>query len=87
MTWAAGVPEGRKIKAIMSAGATSTLIVADDKALDSPMDYESTMKLLNAPLGSASVIIVDDSVNIAWLVNQDGPLFQTRILRQMHPLP
>jgi len=64
-----GVPDGRKIKAIMAAGASSNLIIADDKALDCPMDYESTMKILNAPLGSASVIILDDSVNIAQLVN------------------
>jgi NADH-quinone oxidoreductase subunit F len=71
-----GVPEGHKIKAIMSAGASSTLVVADDKALDCPMDYESTMKLLNAPLGSASVIIVDDSVNIAHLVNLTTHFFK-----------
>lgn len=71
-----GVPEGRKIKAIMSAGASSVLVPADDKALDCPMDYESTMKLLNAPLGSASVIIVDDSVNIGDLVNKTVDFFK-----------
>ena len=36
-----GIPEGRQVKAIMPAGASSSLIVADDKALDTPMDYES----------------------------------------------
>jgi NADH-quinone oxidoreductase subunit F len=71
-----GVPVGRKIKAIMAAGASSTLIVADDKALDTPMDYESVQNNLGAPLGSASVIVVDDSVNIGWLVNKTVHFFK-----------
>ena len=54
-----GVPFGRKIKAIMPAGASSSLIVANNEALDTPMDYESVPQL-GAQLGSASVIVIDD---------------------------
>jgi NADH-quinone oxidoreductase subunit F len=75
-TCGGGVPEGRTIKAFMSAGASSVIVPADDKALDTPMDYESTQNELNAPLGSASVIIIDDSVNIAWLVNKTVQFFK-----------
>ncbi len=75
-THGGGVPEGRTIKAIMSAGASSVIVPADEKALDTPMDYEATMANLNAPLGSASVIILDDSVNIAWLVNKTVRFFR-----------
>ena len=75
-THGGGVPEGRTIKAIMSAGASSVIVPADDKALDTPMDYESTQNHLNAPLGSASVIILDDSVNMAWLVNKTVQFLQ-----------
>jgi len=75
-THGGGVPEGHTIKAFMSAGASSVIVPADDKALDTPMDYESTQNDLNAPLGSASVIIVDDSVNIAWLVNKTVQFFK-----------
>lgn len=75
-THGGGIPEGRKIKAIMSAGASSVIVPADDKALDTPMDYESTMTNLNAPLGSASVIILDDSVNIAQLVDKTVNFFR-----------
>jgi NADH-quinone oxidoreductase subunit F len=71
-----GIPEGHSIKAIMSAGASSVIVPADDKALDTPMDYESTQSILNAPLGSASVIILDDSVNMAWLVNKTVNFFR-----------
>ncbi len=75
-THGGGVPEGRVIKAIMSAGASSVIVPADDRALDTSMDYESTMTNLNAPLGSASVIILDDSVNIAWLVDKTVQFFR-----------
>ena len=70
-----GIPEGRKIKAIMPAGASSSLIVATEEALDTPMDYESVPKV-GAQLGSASVIVVDDSVNIAWLLNKTIHFFK-----------
>jgi NADH-quinone oxidoreductase subunit F len=71
-----GIVAGHKVKAIMSAGASSVIVPADDKALDCPMDYESTQNLLNAPLGSASVIVLDDTVDMAWLVNKTLHFFR-----------
>ncbi len=70
-----GIPEGRKIKAIMAAGASSALIAADEAALDTPMDYESVASL-GASLGSASVIVIDESVNIAWLTQKTIHFFK-----------
>ena len=70
-----GIPEGRKIKAIMAAGASSSLIIADEKALDTPMDYESVPNV-GAQLGSASVIVIDDSVSIPWLINKTTHFFR-----------
>jgi len=70
-----GLPEGRSIKAIMPAGASSSLITADDRALDTPMDYESVAALGSA-LGSASVIVLDDSVNVAWMVSKTVEFFK-----------
>jgi len=64
-----GVQEGRPVKAIMPAGASSSFIVADDKVLDTPMDYASVRKL-GADLGSASVIVIDDTVPIDWIINK-----------------
>ena len=71
-----GIPNGKKIKAIMAAGASSNLIVADDKALDCPMDYESVQQQLGAPLGSASIIILDEDVNMAWLTHKTTRFFK-----------
>jgi NADH-quinone oxidoreductase subunit F len=70
-----GIPGGHKIKAIMAAGASSSLIVANDEALNTPMDYESVPQL-GAQLGSASVIIIDDSVSIPWLINKTIHFFK-----------
>jgi NADH-quinone oxidoreductase subunit F len=71
-----GIIDGKQIKAIMSAGASSVIVPADDKALDCPMDYESTQQLLGAPLGSASVIVLDETVNVAWLVGKTTHFFK-----------
>jgi len=71
-----GIPGGRKIKGILSAGASSSIIPADDMALDCPMDYESVPAQLGAQLGSASVIILDDRVNLAWLVKKTAHFFK-----------
>jgi NADH-quinone oxidoreductase subunit F len=71
-----GIIDGAKIKAIMAAGASSNLIVADDAALDTPMDYESVQQQLGTPLGSASVIILDETVNISWLVSKTVNFFK-----------
>ncbi len=75
-THGGGVQDSRKVKAIMPAGASSSLILVDDDALlDTPMDYLEVRKL-KSELGSASVIIVDDSVSIEWLVNKTVHFFK-----------
>lgn len=60
-----GIPSGRSIKAILPAGASAPILPATDEVLDTPMDYESVANIGSA-LGSASVIILDDSVDISW---------------------
>jgi NADH-quinone oxidoreductase subunit F len=70
-----GIIGGHKVKAIMAAGASSSLIVADDEALNTPMDYESLQKL-GAQLGSASVIVIDDTFDIPWVINKTVHFFR-----------
>jgi NADH-quinone oxidoreductase subunit F len=70
-----GIPDGGQIKGIMCAGASSSIIVAMDEALDTPMDYESVPNL-GAQLGSASVIVLDDTVEMSWLVNKTMHFFK-----------
>jgi len=74
-TYGGGVMDDRPVKAIMPAGASSSFIVADDKALDTPMDYAS-VRALGADLGSASVIVIDDTVSIDWVINKTIHFFK-----------
>ncbi len=70
-----GVTGNRPVKAIMAAGASSTMIVADDKALDTPMDYAS-VRALGADLGSASVIVINDTVSLDWVISKTIHFFK-----------
>jgi NADH-quinone oxidoreductase subunit F len=71
-----GLAEGRRVKAVLPAGASSSIVrVDDDKILDTPMDYES-VAAIGSQLGSASVIVCDDSVNMAWLVEKTVNFFK-----------
>ncbi|MBP1701221.1 MAG: nuoF [Chloroflexi bacterium] len=74
-THGGGITGDRQVKAIMAAGASSALIVANEEALDTPMDYESVPRV-GAQLGSASVIVIDDSVSIPWLINKTMHFFK-----------
>ena len=68
-THGGGLKPGRKVKAILPGGASSIVIKATPKALDTPMDYESVAAMGSA-LGSASVIVVDDSVSMLWVTKK-----------------
>jgi len=70
-----GIVDDKAIKAFMPAGASSCLIPADDHALDTPMDYES-VPILGCALGSASVIVLDETVNTVWLVHKTSEFFK-----------
>ena len=70
-----GIPGGRAIKAILPAGASSAILPATDEVLDTPMDYESVPKV-GSFLGSASVIVVDETVDMAWLVRKTVHFFK-----------
>jgi NADH-quinone oxidoreductase subunit F len=75
-THGGGVQDSRSVKAIMPAGASSSLIlVNEDKILDTIMDY-ATVRTLGSDLGSASVIVIDDTVSIEWLVNKTVHFFR-----------
>ena len=69
-----GIIDDKQIKAIMPAGASSSMIVADDKALDTPLTYEDVREV-GGDLGSASVIVVDETVRLDWLITKTMDFF------------
>jgi NADH-quinone oxidoreductase subunit F len=70
-----GIPGGRGVKAILPAGASAPLLLGSDEVLDTPMDYESVPKV-GSMLGSASIIVMDDSVDIAWVALKTSRFFK-----------
>ena len=70
-----GVQDGRPVKALMPAGASSSLIPVNDKVLDTPLDYAS-VRGMGADLGSASVIVLDDTVDLNWVISKTVKFFK-----------
>lgn len=70
-----GIPGGKKIKGILPAGASAPLLPATEEVLDTPMDYESVPKV-GSQLGSASVIVLDETVDIAWMAYKTTSFFK-----------
>jgi NADH-quinone oxidoreductase subunit F len=74
-----GIPDGRKLRGIMPAGASSSIIRVDDttfdKVMDTPMDYENVQNI-GSLLGSASVIVIDDSHSMDWVIAKTIEFFK-----------
>lgn len=56
-----GVPEGRKLKAVIPGGASAPMLTPDE--IDIPLNFDALMKA-GSMLGSAGIIVLDDSVCI-----------------------
>ncbi len=70
-----GITDGKAIKAILPAGASAPLLPATDEVLDTSMDYESVPKV-GSQLGSGSIIVMDECVDIAWLIGKTTNFFK-----------
>jgi NADH-quinone oxidoreductase subunit F len=53
-----GIPNGRKLKAVVPGGSSCPLLTADE--IDLPMDFDSLMKA-GSMLGSGGLVAVDDT--------------------------
>ncbi|MCS7259723.1 MAG: NADH-quinone oxidoreductase subunit NuoF [Anaerolineae bacterium] len=62
-----GAPDGRAIQAILPSGASSLLLPGYNPELR--LDYES-LQAAGAALGSASFVVLDETVDIVWAVSK-----------------
>ena len=60
---AGGMKDGRKFKALLPAGGSGPIVVED--ALDAACSYEG-LSAYSSAMGSASVIVMDETVDIVW---------------------
>ncbi|MBI3244210.1 MAG: NADH-quinone oxidoreductase subunit NuoF [Chloroflexi bacterium] len=72
---AGGVPGDKKVKAVMLSGASSVVLKASDDILDMKLDYDSVAGK-GAALGSASIIIMDETVDLAWVMLKTSRFFK-----------
>ncbi len=81
---AGGVPGDKAPKAILPAGASGHLMPATDEVLDTPITYE-TLKQFETGLGSASVIILDEDVDMVWAASKMTRFFAHESCGQCTP--
>jgi NADH-quinone oxidoreductase subunit F len=72
--YAGGPLEGRSFKAVLPSGASGPIIPVTDEILDTPLTYEDFVKI-GTILGSASVIVMDDTVDITWVASKVTKFF------------
>ncbi len=74
-THGGGLRDGKRIKGLLPSGAASCILPAADAVLDCPMDYDSVARQ-GSTLGSASVIVFDDTVDAVWLALKTTRFFE-----------
>lgn len=79
-----GVPGGKAIKGILPAGASGAILPATDEVLDMPITYASFDKWDTA-IGSASVIVIDESVDMVWAARKMIDFFSHESCGQCTP--
>ena len=72
---AGGIPGDKKLKAILPSGGSGPIIEATDEVLDTPLTYEDMVKV-GTILGSASIILMDETVDIAWVASKVTKFFK-----------
>lgn len=68
-----GIRNGKKLKAILPAGASAPVLT--DAALDVKLDYES-VQAAGSMLGSASVIVMDEDTCMVWAAKTMTKFFE-----------
>ena len=81
---AGGPLPGRKIKAVIPGGVSAPLI--PERGLDVGMDFNS-LAAAGSMLGSAGVIVIDNSTCMVKVATRIIEFFHHEFLRQVHALP
>jgi NADH-quinone oxidoreductase subunit F len=77
-THAGGIPNGKQIKGILPSGGSGPVMRVngnDDPILDTKLSYEDMAKA-GSILGSASVIVMDETVDMAWMASKVTHFFK-----------
>lgn len=67
--------DDQPFKAMLPSGGSGPIVPLSDEVLDTPMSYEDTPKI-DTIIGSASIIIMDSSVDITWVASKVTKFFK-----------
>jgi NADH-quinone oxidoreductase subunit F len=76
--YAGGIPGGKQIKAVLPSGGSGPIMRIngnDDPVLDTKLTYEDMAKI-GTILGSASIIVMDETVDITWVASKVTKFFK-----------
>lgn len=71
--YAGGVRGGKRVKAILTAGASAPMLT--EQHLDTRLDYEA-IAAAGSILGSASIIVLDEDTDIPWATQKMAEFFK-----------
>jgi NADH-quinone oxidoreductase subunit F len=66
---AGGPKEGRSFKALLPSGGSGPIMRVTEELLDTPLSYEH-LEQAGSILGSASLIVIDDTFDISWVASK-----------------
>jgi NADH-quinone oxidoreductase subunit F len=72
---AGGPLDGRSFKGILPSGGSGPIVPASDAVLDTPLTYED-MQNIDTILGSASIIVMDDTRDMVWVASKITKFFK-----------
>src|SRR5664279_2959326 len=70
-----GIPNGKALKAILPSGGSGPIVPGTDAVLDTRLTYEDMAKI-GTILGSASVIVMDETVDMTWVAAKVTKFFK-----------
>jgi NADH-quinone oxidoreductase subunit F len=73
--FAGGIPDGKAAKAILPSGGSGPIVPTTDEVLDTPLTYED-LQNVGTILGSASVMVLDETVDITWAASKMTKFFK-----------
>ena len=81
---AGGIPNGKKIKAVIPGGSSCPLLSASE--IDIAMDYDSVAKA-GSMLGSGGMVVMDEDTCMVDMARRIMHFYAHESLRMVHPLP
>ena len=83
-SFAGGMRGGHTLKAVIPGGSSVPVLLPDQ--IDIPASFDGVAKA-GSLLGSAGIIVMDETTYMVWLGGESAALLPSRVVRQVHAVP